>query len=96
LCKGFSNSQGKVKGALVSREKGAHSSRGTFLKEPIAKLERILQGVQVPLYLSSLLYFLLEALHIYTSISNWFSPGGFVQGHVDNFSCMLSFISTAK
>jgi hypothetical protein len=64
------NGQGKVKGALVSREKGAHSSRGAFLKEPIAKLERILQGVQVPLYLSFFLYFLLESLHIYTSISN--------------------------
>jgi hypothetical protein len=51
---------------------------------------------QVPLYLSSLLYFMLEAHHIYTFISNWFSPGGFIHGHVDqkylcSFSCMLVF-----
>jgi hypothetical protein len=32
---------------------------------------------------TSLLYSLLETLHIYTSIINWVSPGGFVEGHVD-------------
>jgi hypothetical protein len=33
---------------------------------------------------TSLLYSLLETPHIYTSILNWFFPGGgFVEGHVD-------------
>jgi hypothetical protein len=37
--------------------------------------------------------------HIYTSIPNWFSRGGFIQGHVDkkylcSFSCMLVFKTT--
>ena len=68
LCKAFSNSQGKVKGTLVSREKGAHSSRGAFLKEPFAKLERSLQSVTGSFVLYSLLYLLLEELHMYTSL----------------------------
>jgi hypothetical protein len=72
--------QGRKHLQAITREKGAHSSRGTFLKEPIAKLERSLQSVQVPLYYLPCCIYLLEELHIYTYISNWFSPGGFCPG----------------
>ena len=30
-----------------------------------------------------LLYLMLQTPLIYTSIPNWFSPGGFIQGHID-------------
>jgi hypothetical protein len=44
----------------------------------LAKLERSLLLVQVPLYLFTCC--LLETSHIYTFILNWFSPGGFYPG----------------
>jgi hypothetical protein len=48
---------------------------------------------------TSLLYLMLETLHIYTSILNWFSPGGGLSRAMltkitcVQISCMLSFIS---
>ena len=77
-CKGSSNSKGKRQGRkdlqAKSRKEGAHIPRNHCKAcEELAKY-------QVPLYLSSLLYYMLEAHHIYTFISNRFSPGGFYLG----------------
>jgi hypothetical protein len=93
---GFLKQPSKSQGRTSLKGEG-----GAFLKEPIAKLERSLQGVQVPLYLSSLLYSLLVALHIYTSISNWFIPGRVLSRvmltkNKTQFSYMLSFILVVK
>ena len=69
----FKLSQGRRRRTLL----GAHIPRNHCKScEEIAKY-------QVPLYLSPLLYYMHEAHHIYTFISNWFSPGGVIQGHVD-------------
>jgi hypothetical protein len=57
-----------------SRKEGAHIPRNHCR----ACVE--LAEYQVPLYLSSLLYYMLEAHYIYTFISNWFSPGGVYPG----------------
>jgi hypothetical protein len=69
-------------------------SLGAFL---FLELQSILRGVAIvsgSIVLAYLLYSLLEIIIIYTFIPNWFSPGGFIQGHVDQkslcpFSCML-------
>jgi hypothetical protein len=61
-------SQGRKHLQARTRKEGAHSSRGAFLKEPFAKLERSLQSVTGSFVLYSLLYLLLEELHIYTSL----------------------------
>jgi hypothetical protein len=59
-----------------TRKEEAHSSRGAFLKEPFAKIERSLQSVTGSFVLYSLLYLLLEELHIYIHLSKMVFPKG--------------------
>jgi hypothetical protein len=74
------------KGASIFRHsqgRRGHTLLGAHIPRNHCRACVELAEYRVPLYLSSLLYYMLEAHYIYTFVSNWFSPGGFIQGHVD-------------
>jgi hypothetical protein len=68
--KGFLNQprEGQGHTHLQAWTREGRTSRGAFFKEPIAKLERRLQSVQVPLYyLPCCIYCLKNSIYIHLS-----------------------------
>jgi hypothetical protein len=82
-CRVLQSTKGKRKGARIFRHsqgRRGHTLLGVHISRNHCKACEELAKYQVPLYLSSFLYYMLEAHHIYTFISNWFSPRGFYPG----------------
>jgi hypothetical protein len=90
------------KGARIfthSQRRRGHTLLGVHIPRNHCRDYVELAEYQVPLYLSSLLYFMLEKHYISTFISNWFSLGGFYPGSCGPkipmfISCMLEFRTT--
>ena len=99
-CKGSTNNKGKEQGCIASsskqERKGAHSSRGAYPKEPIAKLERSLQSIRfLCIYLPFCISCFKHTIYMHSSQTD-FPQGGFIEGHVDqkylcSFSCVSEF-----